>query len=240
MKISFALAATGILLGASGVQAQVPVLDAATLSQATSTATNTASIMATNQSILQTVQQTLQAVSGNRSTGSMASAALGSGFSMSGAPDLSSILGGGQMSWGNLGQFGQVASTIINGLNLVKTLSGSTSSQLSGTDSAYLGAVNTASALAGIIAGTQSAASARSGALTSAGQLIGSAPDIKASIDQNSQLQVQTGLTINEVIGSINATNATLNAETMQQLAAQAKAAQIFKYDPAAAAALVQ
>jgi hypothetical protein len=57
--------------------------------------------------------------------------------------------------------------------------------------------------------------------------LIGTAPDIKGSIDQNSQTQVQTALTINEVIGGVNATNAALNAQQMQELAAQAKAVQV-------------
>ena len=212
--------------------AQVPVIDSATLSQATTTATNTSSIMQTNQSILTTVQQTLAAVSGNRTTGAMGSAALGSGFSMSGMPDLSSILGGGQMSWGSLGSFAQVASTVINSLNLVKSLSGNSSGSLTGTDNAYQGAVNTATALTGIISGAQSAATARSTAFTAAGGQIGSAADIKGSIDQNSQLQVQTALTINEVIGAISATNSALNAQALQDLATQAKAAQVMSYDP--------
>src|SRR5215203_511783 len=93
---------TGFLAATAPAVAQVPVIDSATLSQATQTASNTASIMQTNQQIMQTVQETLKAVTGNRQTGSIASAALGSGFNMSGAPSLSSILGGGQMAWGNL------------------------------------------------------------------------------------------------------------------------------------------
>jgi hypothetical protein len=212
--------------------AQVPVIDAATLSQATTTASNTAAIMRTNQQILTQVQATLTAVTGNRTTGSMTSAALGSGFSMSSAPSLSSILGGGQMSWGNLGAFGQTAATIVNGLNLVKTLSGNPSGgALSGSDAAYQGAVNTAAALAGVVAGAQTAAATRTAALQGSGALIGSAPDIKGSIDQNSQMQVQTALTINELIGVMNGANAALNAAEMQELAAQSAAARIMTYD---------
>jgi hypothetical protein len=213
-------------------RAQVPVIDTATLTQATTTAANTAAIMNTNQQILTQVTATQAAVSGIRTTGSMTSAALGSGFTMTSAPSLSSILGGGQMSWGNLGSYGQTAATIVNGLNLVRTLTGNPSGgTLGGSDAAYLGAVNTAAALAGVVAGAQTAAAARTAALQSSGALIGAAPDIKGSIDQNSQMQVQTALVINELIGVMNGANASLNAQQMQELAGQSKAARIMTYD---------
>jgi hypothetical protein len=211
--------------------AQVPVIDQATLTQATQTASNTAAIMNTNQQILTQTTATLAAVSGMRATGTMTSAALGSGFSMSSAPSLSSILGGGQMSWGSLGAYAQTAATIINGLNLVQTLSGNASATLSGTDTAYQGAVNTAAALAGVVAGAQTAAATRTAALQVSGALVGTAPDIKGSIDQNSQMQVQTALVINELIGVMNGANAALNAQAMQELAGQSKATQIMTYD---------
>ena len=110
----------GSLGMAAPVMAQgVPVIDNAVLSQATQTASNTSQIMQTNGQILDQVTKTLQAVTGNRTTGSLSSVALGSGFNMAGAPNLGDIMGGGTMSWGNLGQYGSVASNIINGLNLV-------------------------------------------------------------------------------------------------------------------------
>ena len=58
---------------------------------------------------------------------------------------------------------------------------------------------------------------------------------MKGAIDANSQLQVQTGLTINELIGVMNAANASLNATAMQELAGQAAAAQMMVYDAAKA-----
>jgi type IV secretion system VirB5/TraC/TraE/TrbJ family protein len=227
--LTFAAILAGSTLDTS---AQVPVIDTATLSQATTTAANTAAIMNTNQQILTSVTATQAAVTGNRTTGSMTSAALGSGFTMTSAPSLSSIFGGGQMSWGSLGSYGQTAAGIVNGLNLVKTLSGNPSGgTLGGSDAAYLGAVNTAAALAGVVAGAQTAAAARTAALQSSGALIGSAPDIKGSIDQNSQMQVQTALVINELIGVMNGANASLNAQQMQELAGQSTAARIMTYD---------
>ena len=220
-----ALSIAALIAGMGAPSAQVPVIDAATLSQATITAGNTAAIMASNSQILTSTAATLAAVSGPRPTGSIATAAIGGGFSMTSAPSLGSLLGGSSMSWGSLGSFGTAAATIINGLNLVKTLSGN-ATPIAGTDQAYVGAVNTAAALTGIVQGAQSAATARTTALTGAGALVGTAPDIKGSIDQNSQAQIQTALTINEVIGAINSTNAALNAQALQELAGQAKAVQ--------------
>jgi hypothetical protein len=205
--------------------AQTPVIDSAVLSQATQTSSNTASIMQSNQQILTATQQTLSAVTGSRQTGALSTAALGSGFTMAGAPNLTSLLGGTGMSWGNLGAYGSAAASIINGLNLVKSLSGAASP--TGVDQAYTGAVNTAAALTGIVSGAQSAAATRTSALQTSGAQIGTAPDIKGSIDQNSQLQIQTTQTINEVIGAVNATNAALNAEMQQSLADAAKVRQI-------------
>ncbi|MGO4569449.1 type IV secretion system protein [Rhizobium sp. 2YAF20] len=213
------------------VFAQVPVIDDATLSQATKTASNTAEIMSSNSDILQTVNRTLAAVTGNRSTSEIAGAALGSGFSIGNAPDFSSLLSG-QMSWGNLGSYGNTAATILNGLNLVKSLSGETgSANLTRGDKAYQGLVNTATALTASIAGTQNSAQQRSAAFQAVQGQIGTATDIKGSIDQNSQVQTQTAQTVNELVGAVNTGNAALNAEQMRQLAAEAATAQFMTYD---------
>jgi hypothetical protein len=236
MKISEipSKAALVIVLAAvpcGNLYAQVPVIDDATLSQATKTASNTAQIMSSNSDILQTVNRTLAAVTGNRSTSEIAGAALGSGFSIGNAPDFSSLLSG-QMSWGNLGSFGNTAATILNGLNLVKTLSGQTDSlNLTRGDKAYQGLVNTATALTASIAGTQSSTQQRSTAFQAVQGQIGTASDIKGSIDQNSQVQTQTAQTVNELVGAVNAGNAALNAEQVRQLAAEAATAAFMTYD---------
>ncbi len=94
---------------------QTPVIDHATLTQATQTASNTAQIMQTNQQILQYTQQTYNAVTGSRATSTLSSIGLGSGFSMSSVPGLSSLLGGGGISMSGLGSYGTLASSIING-----------------------------------------------------------------------------------------------------------------------------
>ncbi len=228
------LALVAALVAAGSAFSQVPVIDSATLTQATQTAQNTAQIMNTNQQILTTVNQTLSAVTGTRTTSTLSSLGLGSGFSMSSVPGLSSLLGGGGMSMAGLGQYGSLASSIINSLNLVKTLTGASSATMP-TDQAWTGAVNTVAAITAAIAGSQAASTARTTAFQGAAGQVGSARDIKASIDQNSQLQTQTGLTINELIGSVNLTNAALNAQQQLDLAAQAKVSRMYSFDPSSA-----
>ncbi|TIR62726.1 MAG: conjugal transfer protein, partial [Mesorhizobium sp.] len=49
-------------------------------------------------------------------------------------------------------------------------------------------------------------------------QSIGQAQDIKGSIDQNTQLQVQAGLTINELIGVMNGAVSSLQADNQRRL----------------------
>jgi hypothetical protein len=228
------LALVASLAPAGVAFAQVPVIDSATLTQATQTARNTAQIMDSNQQILTTVNKTLAAVTGSRTTSPLSSLGLGSGFSMSSVPSLSSILGGGGVSMSGLGQYGSLASSIINSLNLVRTLTGASGTSAP-TDQAWTGAVNTAAAITAAIAGAQAASLTRSGAFKGAVGQIGSSPDIKGSIDQNSQLQTQTGLTINELIGTVTLTNAALNAQTQQDLAAQAKVSRMFTFDASSA-----
>ncbi|MDE2361072.1 MAG: type VI secretion protein [Hyphomicrobiales bacterium] len=229
-KALYLISLSASLILAASAFAQVPVIDSATLTQATQTAQQTAQIMQTNQQILQYTQATYNAVTGNRTTGSLSSIGLGSGFSMSSVPGLSSLLGGGGISMGGLGSYGSLASSIINGLNLVRTLTGQTSTT-SPTDQAYTGAVNTAAAITAAVAGGQAAQQTRSSAFQSAGGQVGSAPDVKGSIDQNSQLQTQTGQTINELIGTVTLTNAALNAQQQQDLAAQSKLSTMWTYD---------
>jgi len=50
------------------------------------------------------------------------------------------------------------------------------------------------------------------------GANIGQAKDIKGSIDQNTQLQVQAGLTINELIGVMNGAVSSLQADNQRRL----------------------
>ncbi|RTL78595.1 MAG: conjugal transfer protein, partial [Hyphomicrobiales bacterium] len=155
-----------------GVHAQVPVIDAANLSQSQQTATNTKQILSTDQDILSNVQKTLQAVTGDRSSlaqGPLAQMALGGGFSMGSAPSLGSVISGGPLSFAGLGgDSQQIISSLINGLNLVKTLSGLQGALPS--DKAYVNSSNTAQLILGLINSTQGTVKSASNAYTSGGQ----------------------------------------------------------------------
>ena len=115
-----------LVLGTGAAMAQMAVLDAANLGVARQNAENTRDIMNTSQQILDQNKKILEALSGDRSSdaqGNMASAALG-GNSVSSAPPWGSILNGSALSFGGLSGGAQnLASTLINGLQLVKSVS---------------------------------------------------------------------------------------------------------------------
>ena len=109
------------------------------------------------------------------------------------------------------------ATVFINGLQLVKSLSGKEDSSFSG-DKSYEQLVNTVLGVSAMINGSQQAVQTRRNALEQAGAQIGTVQDIKGSIDQNTQLQVQSGLTLNEMIGVMNGAVSSLQADNQRRL----------------------
>ena len=169
----------GLLAGmiwSSYAFAQVPVIDAANLTQAQQTAANTKQILATDQSILSNVQKTLQAVTGNRSSlaqGSLAQMALGGGFSMGQAPSLGSVISGGPLSFAGLGGNSQsIISTLISGLQLVKSLTGQATALPA--DTAFTNSANTTATIVGLINSAQGTVTSATTAYTSGASSIGS------------------------------------------------------------------
>ena len=200
--------------------ADVPVIDRTNYEVAKKTAETTNQILDTNKNILTTVEDTLKAVTGDR--GSTASPlkdlAVGSGFSVSAMPSFDSILKEGVPNFGNMGgDIARTATTFINGLQLVKSLSGKEDSTFSG-DKSYEQLVNTVLGVSALVNGSQQAIEPRRSAFEKAGAQIGTAQDIKGSIDQNTQLQVQSGLTLNEMIGVMNGAVTSLQAENQRRL----------------------
>ena len=233
MRIPLLIAA--IAIGwITSVRAQVPTIDSANLAKAQEIATSTQSILSADQQILQYTQKTLQAVTGDRTSqaqGSLAQMALGSGFSMAQAPSLGSVISGGALSFAGMGSGAQsIVSTLINGLQLVQSITGLTSGQANPVDTAYKSSVNVAATLSGLITSTQGAVQQRSQAFTQGGGQIGQAPDLKGSVDQNTQLQVQTGQTINELTGVVNNTAVAANQANLDRLAAASAAARAMKF----------
>jgi len=223
-----------ILALAGAAMAQVPVLDSANLAKAQQIATSTQQILTADQQILQFTQKTLQAVTGDRSSqaqGTLAQMALGGGFSMAQAPSLGSVISGGALSFAGMGSASQnIVSTLINGLQLVQTITGLVSGQAHPADTAYKNSVNVAATLSGLINSTQTAVQQRSSAFTQGGQQIGTAQDLKGSVDQNTQVQIQTGQTINELNGVVNNAAAAANQANLDRIAAESSAARAMKF----------
>ena len=221
-------------LAAFDAHAQVPVIDSANLTKAQEIATSTQQILTADQQILQFTQKTMQAVTGDRSTqaqGSLAQMALGGGFSMAQAPSLGSVISGGALSFAGMGSGSQnMVSTLINGLQLVRSITGLASGQANPIDTAYKNSVNVAATLSGLIASTQSATQSRSQAFTQGGRQIGAAPDLKGSVDQNTQVQIQTGQTVNELNGVVNNAVTAANQANLDRLAAASAAARAMKF----------
>lgn len=235
MKCPSVLIAFLVLIAPTGAsRAQVPVIDSANLQKAQEIATSTQKILSTDQQIMQFTQQTLKAVTGDRSSqaqGSLAQMALGAGFSMAKAPSLGSVIAGGALSFAGMGSETQtMVSSLINGLQLVQTITGLVNGQNHPVDAAYKNSVNVAATISGLINSTQSAVQQRTSALQQGGQQIGRAQDLKGSVDQNTQVQIQTGLTINELNGVVNNAAAAANQANLDRIAAESAAARAMKF----------
>lgn len=231
--------AIAIPLLALPAAAQVPVRDDANLTVARENARSTSAIKQSNDEILKRTQDILKALSGQRTgeaQGNMVGAGLG-GSSVSGAPSWGSLMQGGQMNFGSLGSGATgFASTLMNGLQLAQSLQrlfGQQSQTSGSVDQAYLAGVNTAGVLTALTSAASQGVQNRSGQFTSIGGQIGTTQDVKGSVDQNSQLQVQTGLTINELIGVTNGAVAALNTEQIQRITRQSETARFLTYDSA-------
>ncbi|WP_431323416.1 type IV secretion system protein [Rhizobium sp. YTU87027] len=200
--------------------ADVPVIDRTNYQVAKKTAETTDRILDTNKHILETVEDTLKAVTGDRGSTAapLNNLAIGNGFSVSQIPSLDGILNKGLPNFGSMsGDIAKQATLFINGLQLVKNLSGKDNSSFSG-DKSYEQLVNTVLGVSALTNGSQKATETRRSAFEKAGARIGTAQDIKGSIDQNTQLQVQSGLTLNEMIGVMNGAVLSLQAENQRRL----------------------
>ena len=200
--------------------ADVPVIDRTNYEVAKKTAETTDKILDTNKNILRTVEDTLKAVTGDRAStaGPLKNLAVGNGFSVSSIPALDSILKDGVPNFGNMsGDITPSTTAFINELQLVKSLSGKENSTFSG-DKSYEQLIKTVLGVSALVNGSQQAVGNRRDAFEQAGSRIGTAQDLKGSIDQNTQLQVQSGLTLNEMIGVLNGAVTSLQAENQRRL----------------------
>lgn len=205
---------------ATAAGAEVPVIDKSNLKVAKQTAQTTDDILKTEKEVLKTVEDTLKAVTGDRASvaATMQKLAIGKGFSVSQMPGFDKILSGGIADFGKVsGDIGTSATAFLNGLKLLQNLSGRKDSTFA-SDKSYEELVKTVLGVSALVNGAQQGVQSRRSALEAAGAKIGDAQDIKGSLDQNTQLQVQSGLTINELIGVMNGAVASLQADNQRRL----------------------
>jgi hypothetical protein len=233
MFLRIMIGGAALLTSTTYSAAQVPVIDNANLQQSTKTAEQTRQILETDKQTLEKVNETLQAVTGARQDGSsLSQLAVGQGYSVGQAPSLGSLLTGSSLSWGSMGStFATGASTFINGLSLIKSLSGDTTTPIA-ADQSYSAMVNSVAAISAMVNGAGAATQARMAAFQGAASQVGQSQDVKGSLDQNTQVQIQSGLTMNEAIGTLNAAVSALNAQNLQTITMQAGAAEAMQYDP--------
>lgn len=230
-KLLVGFTSLGLALGAASftANADIPVIDMTNLNQAMQITQNTQSIMDSDKQIMDFTKKTLSAVTGDRTSdaGKFNNMSLGS-FQIGKAPDLGSIISGGAMSFTGMGGNAQnIVATLINGLQLVKSISGMVGQNQTSFDKSYQSTVNAASTILGVVASTQGAVSDRSSAYTSKAGQIGSSSDLKGSIDQNSQIQAQNGMAINELIGTTNQAVAATNQQNLDYIARMSQAATV-------------
>ena len=227
---SFALASmTSVMTSLSS--AAIPVIDNANLAQARQITENTQSIMESDAKIMEFTQKTLQAVTGDRTSesGELGNLALGD-FKMGSAPDLGSVIAGGILSFAGMGQGAQEnVSKLINAMQLVKSISGLAGDDRREFDKTYESFVNVTATVMGLVDSTQGAIATRSDSYVAGAGKIGGAKDLKGSIDQNSQLQAQNGITINELIGTVNTATMAINQQNLDDIAKQSALSKITK-----------
>lgn len=214
-------------------KADIPVIDNSNLAIAKQNAENTGEIMKTNSSILEKTKEILQALSGSRD-GSLGIGAtgLGGGLSVSSAPSFSSILNGGTLSFGGLSSDAQkIAATLINGLQLVKKVKNIVDGDdKNAINTAFSGAVNTIALLSALTQQASAGVTQREQSLQSATGQIGSAEDVKGSVDANTRMQLETARTINELISVSNGAVSALNTEMQMKLTQQSETAKMLQY----------
>lgn len=218
LKQTFFIAALALYPAVSS--AQTIVYDPTNFTKILENATTSKSILDTNNSLVDYNKQILQALNGTRSLSSILSGAgLGGGSSVSSGTAWGSLLGGSGLDLSSFSPEAQsAAATLVNGLNLASSLTSGGNTSL---DQVYKSGVNTLAGLMALNSQAQTGAVNRASSFKDITGQLGSADDLKKSIDENSQLQNQTGQTVNELVGVTNGTVAAAANELQERVARQ-------------------
>ena len=159
------------------------------------TSKNTTDILKTDKEILDTVKKTLEAITGDRKkdADSVKNTAVGKEFSASDAKTTAETATKGAID------------ILADSIKVEFETAYPDSSHHRKNEHAALEAqAKTTFDMSALIKGINEALKARKAAYEKTANTIGNTHDIKGSIDQNSQIQVQNGLVLNELIGVNN------------------------------------
>ena len=223
------------MIWSSYALAQVPVIDAANLTQAQQTAANTKQILATDQS--HPVECAKDLAGGDRQP-------LLVGSRLAGANGARRRLFHGPGAVSGFGDFGRAALLRRTRRKFAKhhfdADQRASTRQKPHADrrrpSLPIQPSRTQptrrATIVGLINSTQGTVTSAATAYTSGASSIGSSPDVKGSIDQNSQIQAQNGQSIVQLNGTVNTAAAAANQANLDRIAALSAAARAMQFKP--------
>lgn len=181
--------------------------DTETSTNTKETSTNTKNILDTNKQILETVKKTLEAVTGDRKSDAQTAskAAVGDGFSASAAPSSAETATSDALD------------IILDGIKTEFSGSGKSDNK-DNKNPSFEAAAQTTIDMNALIKGIKKSLETRKKAYEQVSNNIGNTKDIKGSIDQNSQIQAQNGLVLNELIGVNNSILSSNQADSRRQV----------------------
>jgi hypothetical protein len=227
------LGTTLLSFASSFAFADIPVRDANSIARLQEISNTTDDILKEDKEIKENTVKILEAVTGNRdgSLGMGQEGAAG-GTSVAKAPSMGSVLNGGAMSFGGLGDAAkQIGSLMVNGMKLVKDLKAMFKGKEVDTavNSVYQNGVNTVALTSAMIEETTAGVKARNETVAGIAGKIGQAPDLKGAMDENSRLQAETINTTNELIGVQNAAALAINQKVQIELVNISETAKLVK-----------
>jgi hypothetical protein len=186
---------------------EISITSKSILEKDAETSTNTKNILDTNKKTLETVKKTLESITGDRKSDAQTAskAATGESFSASAAPSSADEA------------INDALNIILEGIKTDFAAEGKKDNK-DNKDPALEASAKTTLDMNALIKGIKKAIETRKKSYEKLANNIGNTKDIKGSIDQNSQIQAQNGLVLNELIGVNNSILSSNQADSRRQV----------------------
>jgi hypothetical protein len=213
--------------------AGMAVIDIENLAVAQQNARQTRDIVNNSDQLSRKADQILQALTGSR-TGSLTFPAdgLGGAVSIASAPSLGAFVQDDRMNLGTIGaEARRTAAFMINGLMLSTTLQQARADgRPTSVNELYRSRLRGGVLLAALAEQAARNSSARSQQIAGAVATIGQTRDVKASIDQNTRVQLETVRAVNDLIAMQSATSAAANLQSMEDVTRASQVGKLLQY----------